>query len=183
VVAAMRAEKITLRGAQLSDCRILWEWANEKAVRQASFEPSAISWEEHSRWFAKQMGDPASTLLMFEDGVSTPAGTVRFHATTRGDAEISITIGPEFRGHGLAPYFLDRAVERVFAQSQTERMNAFIRVENPASARSFELAGFHLVGTTQVKGNEGLHYVREREGVANIGAGDRENAAEMARCR
>ena len=183
VVAAMRAQAIRVRRAQAGDCRILWEWANERAVRQASFESAAIPWEQHSRWFEQKLGDPASTVLMFEEDGSTPAGTVRFQATTSGDAEISVTVGPEFRGQGLAPYFLDRAVERVFELSSLERIHAYIRVENPASAKSFEPAGFFLVGTTQIKGNEALHYVRERERVANIGVGDTDKAVETARCR
>ena len=166
VVAAMRAQAVTMRRAQSSDCRILWEWANETAVRQASFDSSPITWEQHSRWFAQQVSDAHSTFLIFEYDQAAPVGTARFRATSDADLEISVTIAPEFRGQGLAPGLLDRAAESAFERGLIERIHAFIRAENRVSVKSFENAGFFLVGATQVRGSDALHYVREREASA-----------------
>ena len=166
VVAAMRARAITMRRAQSGDCRILWKWANDTAVRQASFDSSPITWEQHVQWFAQQLGDACSTFLIFEDDQSTPVGTARFRATSGADLEISVTIAPEFRGQGLAPGLLDRAAESAFERGLIERIHAFIRAENRVSVKSFENAGFFLVGATQVRGSDALHYVREREASA-----------------
>lgn len=162
VVAAMRALGITMRRAEPRDCRILWEWANEKAVRQASFDSSPITWEQHSRWFAEQLGDGSCIFLIFEDDRCIPVGTARFRVKTSADAEISVTIAPEFRGQGLAPGLLSRAAESVFEDDSIERIHAFIRAENRGSVKSFENASFFLVGSTQVRGSDALHYVRER---------------------
>jgi RimJ/RimL family protein N-acetyltransferase len=179
VVATMRERGIRVRRAEAGDCRILFEWANDAAVRQASFASAAISWDEHSRWFAEKMRDRASMILMFEEG--DPAGTVRFQFKDGGDAEISVTVAPEFRGQGLAAHFLERAVEFAFEHSAVERIQAFIRTGNRVSAKAFEQAGFFLVGTTNVKGKNALHYTREREEVVVEPGNSR--AVEMARCR
>jgi UDP-2,4-diacetamido-2,4,6-trideoxy-beta-L-altropyranose hydrolase len=166
VVAAMRAQAITMRRAESRDCRILWEWANETAVRRASFDSSPITWEQHVQWFAQQLGDADSSFLMFEYDRSIPVGTARFRATSDVDLEISVTIAPEFRGQGLAPGVLDEAAESAFERDSIERIHAFIRTENRVSVKSFENAGFVLVGATQVRGSDALHYVRARKASA-----------------
>ena len=183
VVAAMRARAITLRSAGTGDCRKLWEWANEATVRQASFNSSPIAWEQHCEWFAKQLDDERSRVLIFEDGRSTPVGSVRFHATSDSDAEMSVTIAPEFRGQGMAPCLIDQAAQFTFEQDTNERIHAFIRTENRVSAKSFENAGFFLVGSTQIKGCDALHYIRERGATGNGDRDGREQTMEMARCR
>ncbi len=162
---------------------MLWEWANEAAVRQVSFDSSPISWEEHSRWFAQKLGDPSSILLLFEDDDSTPAGTARFHSKSGRDAEISVTIAPDFRGQGFAPHLLSKAVEYVFEHGPLERVHAFVRTENRVSAKSFANAGFFLVGATQVRGNDALHYVREREMGPGKACHVPDKATEIERCR
>ena len=49
-VARMLADPIlNLRPANVDDSRMLWEWRNEESVRQVSFSPDPIPWEDHCR--------------------------------------------------------------------------------------------------------------------------------------
>jgi UDP-2,4-diacetamido-2,4,6-trideoxy-beta-L-altropyranose hydrolase len=162
VVAALRAPTFKLRTVTEKDRRLLWRWANDPMVRRSSFSSHEISWEEHTRWFEQIIRDDACLLLMLEDG-DMPVGAVRTRATTILDAQISITVSPEFRGQGLASSILDRAIEHIFVSTELERIHAFIKPDNAASSRSFERAGFVLVGGAQVNACDALHYVRERK--------------------
>jgi RimJ/RimL family protein N-acetyltransferase len=161
VVAAMRVRAFTLRHAVSGDSRLLWQWANDLLVRQASFGPDTIPWHEHEGWFAQKISDPSCLLLIFEDA-NVPVATVRTQAGSRADTEISITVAPAYRGHGLASALLDRSLETIFEATSAERVHAFIKPANLSSSRSFENAGFILRGSSRVKDCDALHYVRER---------------------
>jgi len=182
VVAAMRGHGMTMRPAQAADCSLLWRWTNDPAVRKASFSSAEIPWEAHTFWFAQRMADPGSTFLIFEEE-SEPVGCVRFQSSSMADTEIGVTLGPQFRQCGLAPRLLDRATEHAFEQGTAQRVHAYIKLDNPASARSFERAGFSLIGTTRVKENEALHYVRERKTGDGALLPRSHPADEMARCK
>jgi UDP-2,4-diacetamido-2,4,6-trideoxy-beta-L-altropyranose hydrolase len=179
VVAAMRVQEFTLRHASSGDSRLLWRWANDPLVRQASFCPDTIPWHEHEGWFAQKISDPSCLLLIFEDA-NVPVATVKTQAGSRADTEISITVGPAYRGGCLASPLLERSLETIFETTPAERVHAFIRPENTASSRSFENAGFMLLGNSRVKDCDALHYVRERQQKSNSDV--RENAREVVPC-
>jgi UDP-2,4-diacetamido-2,4,6-trideoxy-beta-L-altropyranose hydrolase len=184
VVAAMRAQGITMRRAYATDCHLTWEWANDPVVRQASFSSSEISWQEHTDWFTRKLRDPGALFLIFEDESGSPMGSVRVCPTTHSDAEISVTLASQCRGGGLASYLLEKAAQRAFEHMKLQRVHAFIKPENRASSKSFENAGFFLMGTTRVKGDEALHYIRAQNSSLENGSTPHSRlAAEMVRCK
>jgi len=162
VIAAMRAHDFTLRRVADGDCRLLWEWTNDSQVRRASFASATISWEEHRRWFNRKINDDQCRWLIFSN--QEAAAVVRIEMTSATDAEIGMTVASKFRSQGLAPYFLQRAVQQVFTTSSLDRLHARIKPDNPASLAAFEGSGFVLVGTTVVRDQGALHYIFEREG-------------------
>jgi UDP-2,4-diacetamido-2,4,6-trideoxy-beta-L-altropyranose hydrolase len=161
VVAAMRAHTFALRKVTPGDRRLLWEWANDPQVRQASFSSAQIPWEEHSHWFDHKVHDDHCHWLIFSSE-ETPAAVIRIEMNSGTDAEIGITVGPQFRSQGLAPNFLERAVQHAWETSPLLRLHARIKPGNRASLAAFKHAGFELVGTTTVRHEDALHYVRER---------------------
>jgi len=183
VVAAMLARSMVMRPVEAGDCRMLWEWVNDRTVRQVSFSSAAIAWEEHGRWFSEKLHDPTCLFLVFEDDGS-PAGTARIQCTTAIDAEISITIAPQYRGRGLAPHLIEQAIDRAFANFATRRVHALVKPDNLTSSKSFESSGFFLVGTTTVKTCEALHYIREREeSLRSQPTSYPDRASDLVRCR
>jgi UDP-2,4-diacetamido-2,4,6-trideoxy-beta-L-altropyranose hydrolase len=162
VVAAMIAEGLAVRRVQERDCRLLWDWANDPAVRAASFNSAPITWTEHRSWFLKQLNDPDSVLLMLEHAQLRPVAIVRFHPRSDFASEISLTISPEWRGRGLAAYVLEKAVAAAFEQSSPQILHAFVKPENKTSAQAFQSAGFFLEERTQVNGSEALHFTLDR---------------------
>ena len=162
VCAAMLNAGVRIRRARESDSRLLWEWANEPGVRASAFSQQAIGWEEHSAWFRARLADKDCMILVGEGSDAQPIGQVRINRKPNGEAEIDLSVAPDFRGAGYGSLLLEAALGEAFDSRRITKVHAFIRPENLASARAFEKSGFLRLGEAQVKGNLALHYCRER---------------------
>jgi RimJ/RimL family protein N-acetyltransferase len=162
VVAAIIAFSLKMRPADASDAQLLWEWTNDPAVRQASFKSTPVSWKEHEHWFAARLKDRESSLFVFDNPARGAAAAVRFEAEHPDVSKISITIAREYRGLGLAPHVIQRAVSAIFEQKSAHEIRAFVKPENTASSSAFQRAGFSFAGTTRVHECEALIYVLHR---------------------
>ena len=158
VVAELRARGIRLRAANDEDARLLWNWANDATVRAASFSSERISWAEHCDWMARKLSDERSQIWMAEED-GYPLGTVRAHRTIEHCADLGITIAPELRGQGLAPFVIRIAVERAIESWSVSEFHAFIKPHNLSSRKAFESAGFQFDGETIVHGHQAVRYV------------------------
>jgi UDP-2,4-diacetamido-2,4,6-trideoxy-beta-L-altropyranose hydrolase len=164
VVAGMESANLVLRRVEEGDRCLLWEWANESEVRSASFSSTPIAWDEHREWFTKKLGDERVLMFIATDEQGIPLGQVRFEATKPGEADIDISITPEKRGLGFGACLIEKAVQAAFEQTDLIRVHGFVKAGNRASAQAFERANFKYVGVIQVKGNEAVHYERDRNG-------------------
>ena len=90
-------------------------------------------------------GDHASWALV--DGTDL-LGSISLHRIDReqGDGEIGFWIAPAARGHGLAVLADEAACRWAFADLGLHRNQLFHAVENTASARVAEKAGFTYEG-------------------------------------
>lgn len=162
VVLAMKTGDLRLRRVGPEDCRLLWEWVNDPAVRAASFCQAAVPWEQHQKWFAAKINDKRSLILIAEDTSGTAVGQFRVEWPSEREGEIDVSLANNRRGLGEGSTLIDLGVRRLFATTDTERVHAFIRPENRASIRAFERACFTNLGEEMVKGHIALHYVRAR---------------------
>jgi UDP-2,4-diacetamido-2,4,6-trideoxy-beta-L-altropyranose hydrolase len=171
VVAALRARGMTLRDAHADDARLLWNWANDPAVRAASFSSQAISWDEHCQWMARTLRDEESRIWVVEEN-GCPLGTIRARKTSEDRAELAITVAPELRGQGSAPWLIRKGVERTVEMWGLSELEALIKPKNTSSIKAFESAGFQFNGVTTVCGCEALRYVHSysRSGDDNYAA-------------
>lgn len=163
VVSAMRGGSLRLRPAEERDCRQLWDWANDPAVRNASFSQAPIPWERHQAWFAGKLKDASCLILIAEDDSGRAVGQFRVDRRSSQEGEIDVSLSSDFRGAGSGSRFIDLGVRNVFETTGVERVHAFIRPENRASLRAFEGADFKKLGEEVVKGHAAIHYVRRRD--------------------
>jgi len=162
VVAEMRGQPLRLRRVRDSDCRQLWEWANDQSVRAASFVTDPIPWKAHVAWFAGKLRDPAVQIYIAIDRAENPIGQVRFEQDGA-DATISVALDRNFRGMGLGSTSLDLAVRRFFRERPSAQLvHAYIRPGNEHSVRAFMKAGFEQAGATVVGEQPALHFIRHR---------------------
>lgn len=162
-VAHLKALDIDLRPATADDCRTFFTWANDTAVRAASFDSNPIEWETHQRWFAAKLHDPRCRLYVARYN-DCDLGPVRFESTDEA-AIISLSVAPAARGKDLAAALILRAVEQIFRDIPTTAVHAYIKPDNGPSLRAFQIAGFAYDGDTIVRGLPARRYVLKRDDV------------------
>ena len=162
VVGMMRGTgDLSVRDVRPDDKRLLWDWANDPAVRAASFTTQQIPWEDHCSWFAQKLSDRRCTMLVAQDELGNPCGQIRFELRTDGEFEVHISIAKETRGKGLATRVIELGVERIRKEHSVARIHAFVKESNLASVRAFEKAHFRRVGTQLIRGDIAIHLVSE----------------------
>lgn len=135
---------IRLRKATADDCRRYFDWANDPAVRQQSFSSEPIPYEQHERWFAAKLADPAECLYLLSLD-EQPMGQVRF--SLRGEqneqAIISYALAAPFRGRGLAAPMLECALLQLAAERpKVQQLLGYVKNTNEASRRVFTALEF-----------------------------------------
>ncbi|MCL4469620.1 MAG: GNAT family N-acetyltransferase [Sulfuricella sp.] len=133
--------EIILRRATASDEGNIFEWRNAAETRRYAFNPDAVAWEEHVRWFKDTLARTDRHLLIGELD-SKPIGVLRYDVVNE-VAEVSIYLVPGCGGRGLGTALLKEGntwVARHLPQVTT--LNARILQENVASRKSFAKAGY-----------------------------------------
>ncbi len=159
VMMSIAGARIRLRPVSEEDCRLLWEWANDPEVRAASFLSEPIPWEDHIRWFTQKNNDPNCFHFIALDKEDIPVGQVRFDM--HGDeAEVSLSVIKERRGHEFGSSIIEAATERMFLTTSVKVVHAYIKPQNKASMDAFRKAGFQDKGFAKIRDNQAMHFIR-----------------------
>jgi RimJ/RimL family protein N-acetyltransferase len=128
---------VRLRAATEDDAGLLLRWANDPDTRTASFSRGPIDPATHATWLRSVLGDPARRLwIALADDAAVGQG--RLDVLSPGDGErISISVAPEARGRRLATPLIAAVCAEAHGDVEAE-----VRLENTASRRAFEAAGF-----------------------------------------
>ncbi|OPY75166.1 MAG: undecaprenyldiphospho-muramoylpentapeptide beta-N- acetylglucosaminyltransferase [Syntrophorhabdus sp. PtaU1.Bin153] len=141
VVESLCNDCITVRRVCEEDCKLVWQWANDRETRAFSFSSEPISWEDHVKWFAASTRNPSHFFYIVLNIHGEPIGQVRY--SLRGnEAVISASIDAKFRGRGYGSQSIRSTVREVFERSEASVIKAYIKAENTRSVRSFAKAGF-----------------------------------------
>jgi len=145
VVATMLNDGFLLRKAVWSDCRMIWEWANDEDVRKMALSHAFIPYDKHAGWFSDKLLDLNSHLFVLEyDG--KPVGQIRFDASSDGSFEIDFSVARYARGHSYGSRLLLEGAAAVLQENNRAKLIGHVREENRASRRSFTKAGFIEAG-------------------------------------
>ena len=153
----MNIADITIRLAEHSDSKNIWEWRNDSETRRNSNSEDEITWEDHCAWFDKSLLNENRRILI---GINTDSGeaigVVRFDLDTDDDsAEVSINLNPKWRGKGLSKPLLSGAID-VYSKEHVCVLDAYIKLPNIPSIKCFEHCGF----TAHERGEERLRLRR-----------------------
>ena len=144
------ASQLTLRKAQQTDCRSLFDLANSPDVRANSVNPDLIEWENHCLWFSKKLKD-SSCQFFVADHNDEFVGTVRFDRKCAEEVRevwvVSISLCSKFRGQGLGKEMLKMALS-----CMTGKVIAFVKKENRASNALFESLSFNHEPESMING-------------------------------
>jgi len=124
------------RNANFEDCKLLFDWANDKDTRSQSFNKNTIPIAEHTNWFHARLKDSNALLLICEiSGISI--GVTRY--TIEGtNATINYSLDKEYRGAGLASQMVSISIKKVRQLRSITQITAFVKESNIASLRIFE---------------------------------------------
>lgn len=137
---------VSLRLATTQDAELLFQWVNDPLVRQMALRTAPIGRDEHQRWFARCLADPAARIWIVCDASGVPVAQVRFQPVDDDTEEVDLHTAPQTRGRGFGSAGLIAAIAEQVAAARGTRWVALIRPENLASQRTFLRAGFRLVG-------------------------------------
>lgn len=148
---------LTLRPATTGDANWLLELRNDPLTRSMSLRSEPVTRAEHEAWLAATLS-ASDRLLWIAELEGTPVGQMRLDGA--GDSrDVSLSILPAARGRGLAAAAL-RAAEAHAVERGLTRLVATIKVENAASVRAFEAAGYYGFVRAQIAGVDVLRCER-----------------------
>ncbi|MBU0766656.1 UDP-2,4-diacetamido-2,4,6-trideoxy-beta-L-altropyranose hydrolase [Patescibacteria group bacterium] len=158
VCMEMFSNKIWLRPATSEDCKITFEWANDPQTRDASFSSDPIPWDTHAKWYQEKLSDLNHRFFIAYNEDDELVGQVRFDI--EGDrAVISVSVAPDMRGKKYATELIANGCRRMFATTDTESIDAYIKPENEVSKAVFAKSGFTETAITKINGEPSLHLV------------------------
>lgn len=150
--------QIWLRLVKKTDCRLLWELANDPEVRLSAFSSEQISWQDHLQWFNEKLTNPNCYIFIATDNQKQLIGQVQFDTKNHCEAEIDISICKQKRGLGYGSKVIDLGVRKVFNKTSITVVYALIKIDNKPSIKAFEKANFQKVSQEIFRGYQVFKY-------------------------
>jgi len=144
---------------------MLFELRNDPAVREASFQQSAVTQAEHEKWLGQSLTTPSRLLWIPTDRSLQPLGRVQMDLSENLQvATISIALDKKSRGRGLGPVVIEKATEMILADSgayaSVGKVIANIKPSNTRSCMAFEKVGYEFSAPATVNDEIALRYIR-----------------------
>jgi len=136
-------EEFKIELATIDDMKAVFDLSNDEQVRVNSFNTEKIKWENHQNWFKNKLNDKNFVFYLVKTFDNNLIAQVRFDISSD-EADISISIAPDFRGKGYGSKILKKASNKIIKDSKIKKINAFVKTKNIASQKVFEKAGYIL---------------------------------------
>ena len=140
----MTVGDIRLRHATPADAELLLRWANDPAVRAASFESSPIERETHVRWLQDRLSEGTAFYIAIFGTI--PVGYARVERRGGDSGEIAASVDAAWRGQGLGARLIAAAAARAAVELRLVDIVARVKTDNAASVGAFRSAGFREAG-------------------------------------
>lgn len=146
-------DKFYLKKAKEDDLLLLYEWANDKDVRNNSFSTSPVSLGTHKEWFYKKLNSVCCDIFIYYMN-EIPIGQIRLEY--RGNcAQISYSIDKNYRGQGHGENILMLTQQKVLEERKDiDYFEAEVKSDNIPSNKVFQNLGYE--GTSFIKYTKNL---------------------------
>lgn len=133
---------LTIRSVSKDDIQLLFEWANEKQVRENAIETDAITYPTHEKWFQNKLTSDSS-LIYICSLKSTAIGQVRFDKIDN-DYFIDYSLDYHFRGRRLGLELVKLAIKKLRKSLTIDKISikAIVKDDNFASLNIFREQSF-----------------------------------------
>ena len=109
LIHVKKNEQLSSRLVKQSDCKLLFDWANEPSSRNNSINSKKITWEEHTKWFNQKLNSPKTKMYLFFN--QDPVGVLRLEETNN-MLQISFSVDLEQRGKGIGNQMISFALKQ-----------------------------------------------------------------------
>ena len=123
---------LNFRKANIDDIDLIFEWANDKVVRNNSFDSNPIKFSQHKIWFENHMKD--IYIFLCDD---KPIGQLRLEINGE-EAAISYSIAKEYRGCGYGKKIIEASEEIAKQYDNVVFLEALVKDDNEYSNKIFE---------------------------------------------
>ncbi|WP_081694229.1 GNAT family N-acetyltransferase [Flavobacterium suncheonense] len=154
---------VWFRKALDTDVALYYTWANDPTVRSNSYSSETIPYENHVKWFASKLKDENCFMVVFQNHDNVNIGQVRIQKTATASAIIGISTDEKHRGKGYAAKMIAQASAAFLVKNPEICISAYIKLDNPASAKAFEKAGYQLKETVDYENVASFHYIKSYE--------------------
>ena len=151
---------ISFRKANENDMNLYFNWTNDASVRENSYQSEPISLEKHQNWYYNKINDETCFMVVFENHISMPIGQVRIQKQHENTALIGISNDANHRGKGYASQMIQIASDEFLKHNPNFCISAYIKIENIASKKAFEKAGYELDVVLEYEGIASYHYIK-----------------------
>ena len=155
ILKLFRFDDLYIQIAKKTDIKFVFDLSNEPLVRSNSFNSDIIDYNDHVRWYEKQINDKNNLFYIIKKN-NASIGQVRIKMED-GFSVIAISISDKYRGQGFASKSLVLATKEYF-KSNDSPIHAYIKKTNSRSVRTFENAGFYLSKDDIVNNTESYIY-------------------------
>lgn len=152
---------LTFRRPTEADLMLYFDWANDSSVRSNSYDSAPINLKQHSDWFYSKLKDKDCSFFLFENHFGFPVGQVRIQKISKVAAVIGISNDKLFRGKGYASMMLKMATDIYLKEHPKVSISAYIKIENTASIKVFEKAGYLLKEVLEYNSFPSFHYIKK----------------------
>lgn len=159
VMHAKYQSKVKIRVVNENDIWTIYEWSNDPVTRSNSFYTKPLNREDHKKWFTNKFDNKESILLIgeLEDKAF---GLVRYEIEDNRSV-VGINISKDYRGRGLAAKILKLSLQ-VYHTICDKPIDAYIKIENLASKKTFEKVGYQYIGNEEINNFKSLVYRYDR---------------------
>lgn len=134
-------KELNFRKVQISDCDLIYSWANEYEVRNNAFNSNEIKYENHKRWFYSKLNNPNSVIYVILDN-NTPIGQIRIDIENN-EGKIDYSIDYKYRGKGYGTRSLSLIVNRIKEDFlNIRKIIGQVKYNNISSQKVFEKLDF-----------------------------------------
>ena len=157
-IPTLPTDRLTLRAPQPPDADAIYRLMNDwEVVRMLSRLPFPYPRETADTWIAATAaqatrGDGYHFVITGDEaGTEMLIGCVGLTLDTKTrTAELGYWVGRRFWGHGVAREAARRVVSWAFANLAIDRVDAFVSIDNPASAAVLRHIGMHETGRSKM---------------------------------
>ncbi len=140
------------RFAQESDVDLYYEWANDESVRSNSYNQSKIDYDSHVNWFLRKLNDKNCFFYLFFNEKNEAVGQVRVEKKEN-ETIIGISIDSNHRGNSFSTEMLKKSCNDYLEKHPFDKITAYIKIENTASLKSFQNAGYKDLEEVNLEGS------------------------------